>query len=189
MAHIPLPDGLPGIRGLLTYSPTTAKPMGDLAEVLLRGPSTLTKGEREMIAALVSYRNTCHFCQSVHSAIAAEHFGGTDADYALVDLVKQDVESAPISAKMKAFLAIAAKVQEDGKLVTSADIDRARREGATDREIHDVVLIAAAFCMFNRYVDGLGTWQPDNPAFYREAGQRTAELGYVNRDYSTPIRG
>ena len=102
--------------------------------------------------------------------------------------MKQDLESAPISAKMKAFLAIAAKVQQDGKLVTSADIDRARREGATDREIHDVVLIAAAFCMFNRYVDGLGTWQPDNPAFYREAGKRTAELGYVNRDYSAPVR-
>ena len=48
VAHITLPDGLPGIRGLLTYSPATAKPIGDLAEVLLRGPSTLTRGEREI---------------------------------------------------------------------------------------------------------------------------------------------
>jgi hypothetical protein len=89
---------------------------------------------------------------------------------------------------MRALLAIAGHVQQDGKRVTAEDVDRARREGATDQEIHDVVLIAAAFCMFNRYVDGLGTWQPRNPEFYREAGKRTSELGYVNRDYSTPVK-
>jgi uncharacterized peroxidase-related enzyme len=189
VAHIALPDGLPGIRGLLVANPATAGPMGELAEVLLRGPSTLTPAERELVATLVSARNDCHYCQSCHGAIAAEHLGGSEPDYAVVDAVKENIETAPVSDKMKALLAIAARVQEDGKLVTAEHVERARREGATDQEIHDVVLIAAAFCMFNRYVDGLGTWQPRDPAFYREAGRKTAELGYVRRDYTAPVRG
>ncbi len=188
MAHIALPDGVPGIRGLLMSHPATAKPMGELAEVLLRGPSTLTLAERELVATHVSFRNDCHYCHSCHGAIAAEHLGGEDADYALVDQVRADVETAPISEKMKALLVIAGLVQVDGKRVTADHVDRARRAGATDDEIHDVVLIAAAFCMFNRYVDGLGTWQPRDPEFYRGVGKRTSELGYVNRDYSTPVR-
>jgi uncharacterized peroxidase-related enzyme len=188
VAHIALPDGVPGIRGLLVSNPSTAKPMGELAEVLLRGPSTLTRAERELVATLVSSRNDCHYCQSCHGAIAAEHLGGAARDYALVEAVKRDVETAPVSDKMKALLAIAAHVQQDGKLVTAEHVERARREGATDQEIHDVVLIAAVFCMFNRYVDGLATWQPRDLDFYREVGKLTAELGYVNRDYSAPIR-
>jgi uncharacterized peroxidase-related enzyme len=184
MAHITLPEGLPGIRALLAFNPSTARPMGELAEVLLRGPSTLSRAEREMIAAHVSFRNRCHFCQSAHAAIAAEHLGGGEADYALVAQVQRDAEHAPISDKMKALLVIAGRVQEDGKLVTPRDIERARQQGATDQEIHDTVLIAAAFCMFNRYVDGLGTWQPDAPALYRQGGKLTAELGYVNRTYA-----
>jgi uncharacterized peroxidase-related enzyme len=187
VAHIAVPDGLPGIRGLLAFSPHTAAPMGELAEVLLRGPNSLSRAEREMIAALVSARNACHFCQSCHAAIAAEHLGGADTDYAVVSAVQRDAETAPISEKMKALLAIAALVQQDGKLVQAGHVDRARRHGATDQEIHDTVLIAAAFCMFNRYVDGLGTWQPDDPAMYRQSGKLTAELGYLNRTY-TPVR-
>jgi uncharacterized peroxidase-related enzyme len=140
-----------------------------------------------MVAAYVSSQNRCHYCQSAHAAIAAAHLGGTPDDHALVDQVRCDPERAPISVKMKALLAIAGKVQQDGKLVTPADVERARAEGATDKEIHDVVLIAAAFCMFNRYVDGLGTWQPDDPPFYREAGRQTAERGYVNREPYQPL--
>jgi uncharacterized peroxidase-related enzyme len=184
MAYIPVPEGLPGIRGLLAFSPETAAPMGELAEVLLRGPNSLSRADRELVGAYVSRLNGCQYCASCHGAIAAEHAGGTEADYAVVGAVEADAEHAPISAKMKALLAVAAHVQQSGRAVTTADIERARREGATDREIHDVVLIAAAFCMFNRYVDGLGTWQPDDPAFYREAGRHTADLGYVNRRYA-----
>ena len=113
MAHITLPDGLPGIRGLLTYSPATAKPIGELAEVLLRGPSTLSRAERELVAAHVSFRNDCHYCQRVHGAIAAEHLGGAPADYALIDQAKRDAETAPVSGKMRALLAIAGLVQQD----------------------------------------------------------------------------
>ena len=150
--------------------------MRALAEVLLRGPNTLTSGERELIATFVSARNDCRFCQASHRAAAAHH---VDGDYAVVDEVTRDFERARISPKLKALLNIAGKVQQDGKLVTSADVARARGEGATDTEIHDAVLIAAAFSMFNRYVDGLATLAPADPDAYDEMGRRMAKEGYV----------
>jgi uncharacterized peroxidase-related enzyme len=176
MAHIRLQDGLPGIVGPLAFSPDTAQPLRQLAEVLLRGPNTLTSAEREMIAAHVSYRNECDFCQLSHSAAAAAHLGG---NYDLVESVKLTPEAADVSDKLKALLAIAGKVQEGGKQVTSEDVARARQEGATDKEIHDTVLIGAAFCMFNRYVDGLATWQPKEREAYREMGETMVHEGYV----------
>src|SRR5271170_259740 len=157
MAHIVLPEGLPGISGPLSYSPETAKPLLLLAETLLRGPNTLTPAEREMIAAHISYRNECDFCQLSHSAAAAAHL---DGNYELVEQIKLNPEAAGVSDKLKALLAIAGKVLQGGKQVASEDVARARQQGATDKEIHDAVLIAAAFCMYNRYVDGLATWQP-----------------------------
>ncbi|MGH9238705.1 MAG: carboxymuconolactone decarboxylase family protein [Vicinamibacterales bacterium] len=178
MPHIALPEGVPGIRSALQYRPETAAPLLQLAEVLLRGPNTLTSAEREMIAAFVSLRNECRFCHASHRAAAAHHLEG---DYTIVDAVGDDYESAPVSAKLKALLAVAAKVQLGGTCVTPADIQRARAEGATDVEIHDTVLIAAAFCMYNRYVDGLATFTPVDDAAYDAMGRRMAHQGYVNR--------
>jgi len=176
MPHIALPPDLPGIRGAMAFRPETARPLNALVEVLLTGPNTLTRGERELIATYVSSRNCTHYCHSIHGAIAAAHLGG---DEAMVKQVKTDFTQAAISAKLKALLAIAGKVQQDGKLVNRADVEAARAEGATDLEIHDTVLIAAAFCMYNRYVDGLDTVQPDDEALYRERGKRVARDGYV----------
>jgi uncharacterized peroxidase-related enzyme len=176
--HIPLPEGLPGITSGFAYRPATAKPMRELAEVLLRGPSTLTSGEREMIATFVSSRNDCEFCQSSHRAAAAHHL---DGNYDLVDAVKRDYLSAPVSPKLKTLLTIAGKVQQGGKQVASADVESARAAGATDLEIHDAVLIAAAFCMYNRYVDGLATFTPSDPMAYDQMGRRMAKEGYVLR--------
>src|SRR5262249_38791237 len=161
---IDLIEGLPGILGPMAFSPQTAKPLNELAEVLLRAPSTLTSGERELIAAYTSRRNDCHFCTSSHAAAAAHHL---DGDEALVERRCSDPESAPIPAKLKALLAIAAKVGVGGLRVSDEDVGRARAEGASDREIHDAVLIAAAFCMYNRYVDGLATWAPERREEYR----------------------
>ncbi|MGJ5816082.1 carboxymuconolactone decarboxylase family protein [Paludibaculum fermentans] len=175
MPHIALPDGLPGILGPMAFRPETAKPMNELADVLLRGPSTLTPGERELIATYVSSQNDCFFCQTVHGAVAAHHLGGNEQ---LVIDVKQNPSGAGVSQKMKALLAIAGKVQRGGKSVTPEDIERARELGATDLELHDTVLIAAAFCMYNRYVDGLATWAPSDSHIYREAGARLAAEGY-----------
>jgi uncharacterized peroxidase-related enzyme len=188
MAHIQLPEGLPGIRGPMVFSPETTKPLCDLVQVLLAGPHSLTRAEREMIATYVSSQNDCIYCQSCHGSTAAQHLGGTHADYELIASIKQNYEATEISSKMKVLLAIAGKVQKGGKHVTGDDIARARQEGATDKEIHDTVLIAAAFCMFNRYVDGLATWQPSDPEIYREIGMLTAQLGYASRDYTKPLK-
>lgn len=176
MPHIELPEGLPGILGPMAFRPETAKPLNELAEVLLRGPSTLTSGERELIATYVSSQNDCFFCQSIHGAVAAYHLGGNEQ---LVLDVKASGEFAPVSDKVKALLAIAGKVQRGGKHVEPEDVGHARQMGATDQEIHDTVLIAAAFCMYNRYVDGLATWAPREAEAYREPAVRLAREGYV----------
>ncbi|MGC2620070.1 MAG: peroxidase-related enzyme [Acidobacteriaceae bacterium] len=181
MPHIALEQGVPGIVSAFAFRPETAKPMRALAETLLRGPSTLSSADRETIAAYVSSRNECRFCQLSHSAAAAEHLGGSDAHYALIESVKADLDSASVTPKLKSLLRIAGKVQQGGKQVTSADIAAAREQGATDLEIHDTVLIAAAFCMYNRYVDGLATWQPEDPITYRPMGKRMAHEGYVHK--------
>jgi uncharacterized peroxidase-related enzyme len=160
----------------MAFRPETAKPLNELVEVLLRGSHSLTPGERELIATYVSYLNDCYYCQMSHGAIAAAHLND---DEELVKRVKADFQHADISDKLKALLVIAGKVQKGGKHVTSEDVEAARSLGATDLEIHDTVLIAAAFCMYNRYVDGLATAQPLDETSYRERGKRVARDGYV----------
>ena len=175
MAHIKLPEGLPGIRGPMALRPETAKPMSELAEVLLHAPNSLSAADRELIGTYVSAQNDCFYCQTSHGAIAACHLDGNEA---LVEEVNRNFETAPISEKLKALLAVARKVQLGGKNVTTGDVERARRAGASDIEIHDTVLIAAAFFMFNRYVDGLATWAPDDLETYRVRAAKVAKDGY-----------
>jgi uncharacterized peroxidase-related enzyme len=181
VAHIELPIApqlgreFPGIVGLMTFRPETAAPINELANILLRGESTLTSGERELIAVHVSSRNDCFFCQTIHGAVAAAQL---DRGEELVRAVKVDWESAGVSSKLKALLNIAGKVQQGGKHVSEDDVAAARSLGATDREIHDTVLIAAMFSMCNRYVDGLGTWAPQNEEIYRARAAEIVEHGY-----------
>lgn len=176
MPHIALDSAEPGIRGLLRYRPETAGPLGELTEVLLRGPSTLSRGERELIAAYVSALNDCRYCSSSHSASAAAQLPG---GMAVVEQVCSGPATAPVPAKLKALLTIAAAVQQSGRAVTAEQVAGARVAGATDLEIHDTVLIAATFCMFNRYVDGLATIAPDDPAVYAAGAQHLLRHGYV----------
>ena len=175
MAHIKAEEGIPGIRSLVLFRPETGKPLYELAQVLLRGPSPLSEAERELISAYVSYRNDCMFCMSSHAAAARCLYGD---EKNTVDEVLKDMLHSNVSDKMKALLHIAGKVQILGKEVTPEDIAAARILGADDREIHDTVLIAASFCMFNRYVDGLASFTPTDPAVYEERGKRMAK-GYI----------
>jgi len=176
MAYIDVEKDVPGIRSLVLFRPETGKPLYDLAQVLLRGESPLSEAERELIAAYVSHRNNCMFCSNSHAAAARCLYGN---EKEIVDAVLSDLQQADISDKMKALLNIAGKVQILGKKVTNEDVAAARRYGANDREIHDTVLISATFCMFNRYVDGLNSLTPTDPAAYEEMGKRMAEKGYV----------
>ncbi|TSJ39473.1 peroxidase-related enzyme [Mucilaginibacter corticis] len=176
MPHINLSNDYPGIRSLFVYRPETAKPLNGLVQVLLHDPHpTLSAGERELIATYVSNLNTCYYCTNIHGAIARHQLGN---DAGTVKQVLADANTAPISNKLKSLLKIAAKVQSGGKNVTEDDVMTARAEGATDIEIHDTVLIAAAFCMYNRYVDGLATWQPHNDELYDKMGEQRAREGY-----------
>jgi len=174
MPFIPLESHLPGITGLLEYRRDTADPIRALTQVLMRGPSTLTEAERELIATIVSYRNECTFCCNAHTAAADVLMGESDTS----EKVKADLLTAPVSDKMKALLAIAALVQQGGKAVSTGAIEKAKQEGATDLEIHDTVLIAALFCMYNRYVDGLATIAPGEREFYTGLGERLKNHGY-----------
>lgn len=177
MAHIELNNEMPGIRGLMYYRPETEAPLNALAELLLRDDNnTLSRGDRELIGTYVSYLNDCFFCQNVHGAVAG-HYLGCSMDQ--IDAIKADFTSTDLSPKMKALLTIAGSVQKGGKHVTADQIEAARNEGATDKEIHDTVLIAASFCMFNRYVDGLGTWAPQDRSFYINRAPERAEVGYA----------
>lgn len=165
----------PGIIALLYYKKSSGKALSNLAHTLLHGPSSLTSGERELIASHVSYLNNCEFCHLSHSAAANEHLGDSGK---AVQCVIDDIDTAPISGKMKTLLRIAGKVQESGRAVTPDLIEAARKQGATDEEIHDTVLIASAFCMYNRYVDGLNTTLPESIDEYKEMGVRLKTKGY-----------
>jgi uncharacterized peroxidase-related enzyme len=176
MAWIDLQNDLPGIRGPMIYRPDTGAILNDLAEALLHDENnSLSRGDREMIGAYVSSENDCFFCQNVHGAMAQHYY---KADMPFIDSIKKDFQSADISAKLKSLLAIAGSVQKGGKSVTQDQIEKAKKLGATDREIHDTVLIASAFCMFNRYVDGLNTWAPEDRQVYVDRAPMRARDGY-----------
>ncbi|MDP4148274.1 MAG: carboxymuconolactone decarboxylase family protein [Bacteroidota bacterium] len=178
MAYIDLQNDLPGIRGPMAYRPDTGRALNVLAELLLHDDAnTLSRGERELIGAYVSSENDCFFCQNVHGALAQHYFGW---DMPFLDSIKKDYLSAPIPDKLKSLLSIAGSVRKGGKYVTSEQIAHAKRLGATDREIHDTVLIAAAFCMFNRYVDGLNTWAPQDRQVYVDRASMRAKDGYAD---------
>jgi uncharacterized peroxidase-related enzyme len=175
MPHISLGNDWPGIVSLFAYRPEAAKPMTDLVDLMLRGPNSLSPGERELIGTYVSGLNECSFCTNSHAAFAAAQL---PEGMALVDQVRSDPDTAPMSPKMHALLRIAGAVQRGGKNVTDADVAAARQAGATDVEIHDTVLIAAMFCMANRYVDGLATTLPDDPAAYAQMADLIVSVGY-----------
>jgi uncharacterized peroxidase-related enzyme len=175
MPHIPLEAHLPGITGLLEYRKDSAQPIRELTQFLLRGPSTLSEGERELIATVVSNGNNCTFCTTAHTAAADLLLGETET----TQKIKEDIATAPVTPKMKALLAIAALVRESGKSVTPEAINTAKQHGATDIEIHDTVLIAALFCLYNRYVDGLATALPADAGYYNTLADRLVNHGYT----------
>lgn len=183
MPYIEVNNDFAGIRGLMAFRPETAEPLGMLANLLLRDTEGLSPADRELIATHVSYLNDCFYCHNSHGEIACYYL---DGDRELVDQVRKNYQEAPISDKLKALLNIAGKVQKSGKAVLPEDVEKARAAGATDRDIHDTVLIAAAFCLFNRYVDGLGATTPTDLSTYAPRAKQIAERGYGTHIFSSP---
>ena len=177
MPHIKVNENLPGMRSLMAFSPETAAPMGELANLLLRTSDSLSMADRELIGTYVSYLNDCFYCQHSHAAIVSCYLNDNNE---LVDQVISDLQHAPISEKLRALLQIAGSVQRGGKNVTTEQVEAAKSLGATDKDIHDTVLIAAAFCMFNRYVDGLASNTPGDLSSYPPRARQIAENGYGN---------
>src|SRR6201994_1391457 len=103
MPHIELESHLPGITGLLEYRKDTGEPIRVLTQILLRGPSSLTEAERELIASVVSNGNECRFCTAAHTAAVDLLLG----EHTTSQMVKNDIDTAPVSEKMKALLTIA----------------------------------------------------------------------------------
>src|SRR5688572_24338614 len=172
MPHIDFKNDFPGIRSAMAYRPETAEPMGVLAELLLRDDEGLSRAERELIGTYVSHLNDCFYCNHSHGAIACIYLGGYNE---IVEQVRRDFTKADVSEKLKSLLYVAGKVQQSGKAVLTEDIEAARRAGVSDRDIHDTVLIAAAFCMFNRYVDGLATVTPSDMESYPKRAMQIVE--------------
>jgi uncharacterized peroxidase-related enzyme len=175
MPYIPLEDHLPGITGLLEYRKDSGQPIRELTQILMRGPSSLTEGERELIAAVVSNGNQCKFCTTAHTAAADLLIG----DQRTSQMAKHDIHSAPVTEKMKALLQIASLTRISGKSVTEESIEKAKSAGATDIEIHDTVLIAALFCLYNRYVDGMATSLPKEDSYFDVLAERLVNHGYM----------
>ncbi len=175
MPFIPVRENLPGITGLLEFRQDTAKPIRELTQFLLRGPNTLTEGERELIATAVSAGNQCTFCTTAHAGAANRLLGETETS----GHVLRDLSTAPVSEKLRSLLHIAVLTRQSGKMVNEEAIAAARNAGASDVEIHDTVLIAALFCLYNRYVDGLGTALPKDAAYYDTLINRITTTGYV----------
>jgi uncharacterized peroxidase-related enzyme len=166
MPRIGLPEEIPGLRGLLNVNPVTGGKVMELFHQLLRGPGPLSFVDRERIATHVSRFNQCEFCFRSHDATVR----ALEAD---------EVTAAPVTPKLEALLGLAEAVARGGDQVSDDHVEAARRAGAGDEEIHDAVLIAAAFCMVNRYVDGLGAITPHDDATYDATGLRLATQGYV----------
>ena len=146
-----------GINGIFAYNASGSPP-----------------SERELIATIVSHRNECTYCVTSHTAAANAFLGEANT----AECIKRDIQSSPVSEKMKSLLTIASLVQVSGKNVATEHIEYARKSGATDLEIHDTVMIAALFCFYNRYVDGLATIAPSDPVYYAEMAERLKEKGY-----------
>ncbi|RVX39772.1 putative peroxidase-related enzyme [Nonomuraea polychroma] len=176
MPHIAIqPEMAPGTPGLFQYRPETGRPLAELAETLLRNPHSMSRADRELIATYVSALNESKFCYSTHREVSGAQY---DEGRLLVDKVMNDPDSAPIPEKLKKLLKIAGAVQRSGNAVTEELVTDARNAGATDVEIHDTVLIAAAFCMFNRYCDGLGAYTPEDPEAYVGMAEMILNGGY-----------
>lgn len=153
--------------------PATAKPIVDYHEILMRGPSPLTVGQRELIAAYVSGLNECGYCHGVHTA-TAEAFG---VQPGLLTALLTDLDTAPVADDIRAVLAYVGKLTTSPGRLSDADAERVFAAGWDERALHDAVLVCALFNFMNRMVNGLGITADQD--YYTLSGNRLHDVGYA----------
>jgi uncharacterized peroxidase-related enzyme len=162
----------PVMRDLYKSQPATCKPLGELTEAAMRGPSPFTQGERELIAAYVSGLNACVYCHTTHVGVAA----ACGVDPELFKALLGDLDSAPIAEKMKPILRYARKLTQTPARMTEADAAAVYDAGWGDDALYSTVLVTALFNFYNRFVDGVGLALPGN--YVPEAAKRLSTKGY-----------
>jgi uncharacterized peroxidase-related enzyme len=176
-----LPD-VPGILAAIRLTPGLGVHLRGLADELLVNDfpgATLVRAEREMLATAVSAGNDCFYCMDSHGAFATallEKTGDHDR-LALIDEIKSG-SSSGLDPKMQALLHISRTVRREPRDLTSADVDAALGAGATDADVQLAVLIAAAFSMYNRMVEGFRARTAPTPEAYRSRAAEIADFGY-----------
>lgn len=175
MAFITLDNTLQGMRQLLAYKPIIAGPMLALMEGVMRSNDGLSLGERELIASYISYLNDCRHCQIIHGEIAQCLLN--DDDF-IMDTLRSNFKELKLNPRINAILNIVKCIHLGGKHVGASQIDAAKKIGITEMEIHDTVLISSMFCMFNRYIDGLGLESTDTELSFKQRAKQIAENGY-----------
>ncbi|MES0175378.1 carboxymuconolactone decarboxylase family protein [Mesorhizobium sp. M0006] len=178
-----LPD-FPGILAAMMISPDLASVLRSLADTLLVKPfpgATLTRSDRELIATAVSAGNDCFYCMDTHAAFAEallQHEGcGASRSRDLTDDLKLGLLTG-LSAKMRYLIRIALIVRDSGRKLASRNVAAAIQSGASNADVQLAVLIASAFCMYNRMVDGFRARTPSDPAVFQERAQQIAVFGY-----------
>lgn len=184
-AEEPVVGGLPDVPGIVVamrLSPALSEHLKGLADALLVAPfpgSDLTRAERELIATAVSAANDCFYCMDTHGAFAGELLrrDAVKDIEALVDRVKSGGVDGT-TPRVAALIGLARIVRGNARDVTTGDVARAKDAGASDGDVQLTVLIASAFCMYNRMVDGLRARTPASVDAYRERAAQIAEHGY-----------
>jgi uncharacterized peroxidase-related enzyme len=185
-----LPAGIPGIIAAMRLSPALGAHLRGLANALLVEAwpgSTLTRGERELIATATSAANDCFYCMDSHGAFACELLGKADGVRAMIDGIKAG--GGPSDPKLDALISIARSVQKSARGVTRGEIEYAKAAGASDADTQLAVLIASAFCMYNRMVDGLRAPTPPSAKAYTARAVQIAEHGYDAPQLNNAIPG
>jgi uncharacterized peroxidase-related enzyme len=153
--------------------PEYSRPLIDYHELVMRGPSPFTAGERELIAAYVSGVNACGYCHGVHTA-TAEAFGVPEG---LLTAALADLDGAPVDDKLRPVLRYVGKLTATPAKLTQADADAVFAAGWDEQALYDAVLVCALFNFMNRMVDGLGVKADES--YFATSGNRLRELGYA----------
>ncbi|MEE8370981.1 MAG: peroxidase-related enzyme [Sphingomonadales bacterium] len=160
------------MKELYEAYPDVSKPLGAYTQAVMRGPSPLSEGERELVAAFVSGLNACNYCFGVHSAVA-KVFG---VEPGLLEAIIEDVDAAPVAERLKPLLHYARKLTLAPASVGEGDVAAIRAAGWGDDALFSLVSVAALFNLYNRLVEGAGLEAPEG--YFAVAAERLTTIEY-----------